>query len=224
MSIQNRSGFRMTSDRSAGRAYSSPLRDRQRKETRRLIVEAVASLVAEGGLHAFSMQDVAARAGVSYASVYRHFPSREALLEGTYEWASEMMSSEARFRPTRLEDLPEWVSQALPLFEAHPEVTQTVLALMGTMAVQPPARRRRDEMIGRLVREDAPALPPCRSRQVAAVLRFLGGSHAWATLRQRFGLDARETEAALRWALETLIRDVRCAGAAGEQCPEAPAP
>lgn len=200
----------MAEDKAEGRPYSSPLRDRQREETRRLIVEAVAGLLAEGELHTFSVQDVADRAGVSYASVYRHFPTRESLLEGTYEWASEVVAPRAQLPPRTLEDLPDWIGGSLPLFEEHRELNQALLLLMGALNLQPPAQRHRDEMVEDLVREDAPGLARSRARQVAAVLRFLAGSQTWATLRHRFGLNADETAEALRWALEALIRDVRC--------------
>lgn len=206
----------MSGEHGDGRSYSSPLRDRQREETRRLIVEAVAALLAEGQIQTFSVQDVADRAGVSYASVYRHFPTREALLEGTYEWASEMIGAETTVRPGSLEDVPDWIGQSLPLFERYPDVSQALLVLMGALNLQPPARRARDEQLERLVREDAPGVSEDRVRPVAAVLRFLAGSHAWATLRQRFGLTPEEAEAAIRWALDVLIRDIRASEEGGE--------
>jgi AcrR family transcriptional regulator len=200
----------MSGDHGEGRTYSSPLREKQREETRRLIVEAVSALLAEGEIHTFSVQDVADRAGVSYASVYRHFPTREALLEGTYEWASEVIAAEVgETRPGRLEDLPDWIGHSLPLFERYPDVSQALLVLMGALNLQPLARRTRDELLEELVRRDAPGLSPERIRPVAAVLRLLAGSHAWATLRQRFGLTPDEAATALRWSLDVLVREVR---------------
>lgn len=44
------------------------------------IVEATAALVAEGGLAGFSMDEVARRAGVGKATIYRHWRSRGELL------------------------------------------------------------------------------------------------------------------------------------------------
>jgi AcrR family transcriptional regulator len=202
--------LRMPGDHGEGRTYSSPLRDKQREETRRLIVEAVAGLLAEGAIHTLSVQEVADRAGVSYASVYRHFPTREALLEGTYEWASEVIAGEiGEARPGHVEDLPDWIGHSLPHFERYPDVSQALLVLMGALNLQPPARRARDELLEDLVRRDAPGLSPDRVRPVAAVLRFLAGSHAWATLRQRFGLTPEEAATALRWAVDVLVREVR---------------
>jgi AcrR family transcriptional regulator len=211
---------RMTGSHEEGRNYSSPLRERQREATRRLIVEAVAGLVAEGEIHTFSAQDVADRAGVSYASVYRHFPTREALLRGTYEWANEVITGEVGTTvPRRLEDVPDWIGRSLPQFERYPEVSQALLILMGALNLQPPARQARDDLLEDLVRRDVPELAADRVRPVAAVLRFLAGSHAWATLRQRFGLAPEEAALALRWALDALIRELRAEqdGAGGSE-------
>ncbi len=60
---------------------AAQLRPRQALHERvaRAIVEAAASVLAERGEQA-SMTDVAAAAGVARATVYRYFPSREALL------------------------------------------------------------------------------------------------------------------------------------------------
>jgi AcrR family transcriptional regulator len=49
-------------------------------ERRDAILQATTELVAEGGLDGFSMDDVAARAGVGKATIYRHWRSRGDLL------------------------------------------------------------------------------------------------------------------------------------------------
>jgi AcrR family transcriptional regulator len=46
---------------------------------RERILEAAANLIGHGGLHTFSMEDVAVSAGVSRATVYRLFPTKAAL-------------------------------------------------------------------------------------------------------------------------------------------------
>jgi AcrR family transcriptional regulator len=202
----------------AGRRYSSPLRERQREETRRTIVESVAALVAEGAIHTFTVQDVARRAGISYATVYRHFPTRESLLEGTYEWANELARLRSPSSPTRLEELPAWIERSMPIFEEGREISRAVLVIMGALNIQPPSRRERDRAVEGLVRAELPGFGADRVRQAAAVLRLLAGSDAWATLRDRFGLDEADTAAALTWALEALIRDLR--REQGDRAPE----
>ncbi|MTI85136.1 MAG: TetR/AcrR family transcriptional regulator [Firmicutes bacterium] len=191
------------------RPYSSPLRDRQKETTRNLIMEAVASLVADGRIHTFSMQDVAGRAGIAYASVYRHFKTREALLEELYEWASEMIRSKMPPAPRTIDEIPTWIEKSIPVFEQYADINQAIVTTWAALNINPESRRRRDNIINKLVSECAPHLPPEYARQTAAVIRYLASNQGWATLRQRFGLDAADTAAALNWALHALIREVK---------------
>jgi AcrR family transcriptional regulator len=69
----------------------APQRGRPRSEkARRATLEAAAELLLEKGLTAVSMDAVAARAGVSKATIYRWWPTKETLaLDALYhEWAS----------------------------------------------------------------------------------------------------------------------------------------
>jgi AcrR family transcriptional regulator len=62
------------------RAYNSTLRKEVEAETLRRIVAATVELHAEKGAMATSHADIAERAGVAVPTVYKHFPSRGALL------------------------------------------------------------------------------------------------------------------------------------------------
>lgn len=57
------------------RKYSMKSRSRTIDATRRRILDATVQLHNEQGVSATSMQDIADRAGVALATVYRHFPS-----------------------------------------------------------------------------------------------------------------------------------------------------
>ena len=59
------------------------LRDSHKRTTRNRIVRAVADLVAEAHPAAVSVPAVAKRAGVGVATVYRYFPTKEALLDAS---------------------------------------------------------------------------------------------------------------------------------------------
>lgn len=205
----------MSEEKPEVRSYSSPLRSRQQESTRRVIMEAVAHLVAEGRIHTFSVQDVAERAGISYASVYRHFPTREALLEGMYEWASAMTAAEMPSAPQTLDGIPTWLEASIPVFEQHAVVSQAVLTLLSAANINPESQRRRDETIDGVIADSVPHLPLEFARRAGAVVRYLAGSQGWATLRRRFGLSSEDTTAALTWALGVLIREInQCEAAA----------
>nr|WP_307727956.1 TetR/AcrR family transcriptional regulator [Massilia terrae] len=62
------------------RPYDNTTRKTAQAETTRRIIEAAIALHAERGGMATTHADIAARSGVSVATVYKHFPSRESLL------------------------------------------------------------------------------------------------------------------------------------------------
>jgi AcrR family transcriptional regulator len=199
----------MNKDKSETRSYSSSLRSSQKDFTRSLIMKAVASLVAEGRIHTFSVQDVAHRAEISYASVYNHFPTRESLLLEMYEWASEMAGAQMPPVPRTIDEIPRWVEKSIPVFEEHAVVTQATVTALAALNIHPQSKQRRDSAIKKMVAEGVPGLSPQAARRAAAIIRYLAGSHSWAVLRQQFGLDAADTAAALTWALQVLIRDLK---------------
>ena len=66
--------------------YVSNLRDRQKAETRDQILGAVGRLAQGGNLEDLSFAEVAKEAGVGERTVYRHFPTREALMGAFWAW------------------------------------------------------------------------------------------------------------------------------------------
>jgi AcrR family transcriptional regulator len=56
------------------------LKDRQRQERERLVLDAAEELLAEKGYHEMSIDEIAARVGVSKGTVYLHFSSKEELV------------------------------------------------------------------------------------------------------------------------------------------------
>ena len=68
------------------------LRDRFRKETSRTVLAAAEQVFAEEGLHAASMSKIAERAGVAVGTIYRHFPSKQALGNAVYQrWKGQLL-------------------------------------------------------------------------------------------------------------------------------------
>ena len=69
------------------RTYNSRLRQEQAEATRERILAAMADLLqTEGRVELVTNRAVAAAAGVTEVTVYRHFPSRDVLLRGLWEW------------------------------------------------------------------------------------------------------------------------------------------
>jgi glycosyltransferase involved in cell wall biosynthesis len=66
--------------------YVSNLRDRQKAETHDQILGAVGRKLEGGNLEDLSFAEIAAEAGVGERTVYRHFPTREALMGAFWAW------------------------------------------------------------------------------------------------------------------------------------------
>ncbi len=59
---------------------TTTLRSRQKSDRRSQLLSAAEQLIAERGFLAVRLEDIGAAAGVSGPAIYRHFPSKEALL------------------------------------------------------------------------------------------------------------------------------------------------
>lgn len=70
----------------------APVQERSRQTVSR-ILEAAAEIADELGADAVTTRSVADRAGVSYPSLYRFFPDREAILEGLLEKLTEELDA-----------------------------------------------------------------------------------------------------------------------------------
>ena len=86
---------------------------------RELVLEAAADLFAARGFHAVGMDDIGEAAGISGPGVYRHFPSKQALLETLLDRTMDRMLDTAR----GIEDLAT-------LIDAHVDLVVSDRALI----------------------------------------------------------------------------------------------
>ena len=63
-------------------------------DLRRVLIDAALQLVGEGGAEAVSVREAARRAGVSPGAPFRHFPSRDALMQAAAEEAQRRFRAE----------------------------------------------------------------------------------------------------------------------------------
>ena len=79
------------------------LRDRQRAETRELILKAVGHQLEQGPLEDLSFAEIAKDAKVGERTVYRYFPTKEALLGAFWAWMQNQVAAplEAKLKTPR---------------------------------------------------------------------------------------------------------------------------
>jgi AcrR family transcriptional regulator len=201
------------------------LRDRLNERTRELIVDALVAQLGEKGAFEFSFFEVARRAGVSVRTVYRHFPTREALFEAMSARINERIGF--REYPTSIDGMKQLSRLLFPAFDANADL---ILAQMQTnlgRQVRSHARRERLGAMQRLIEAEAPHLDPYRRRALAGVMGCLLSADIWKRLRDELDVDGAAAGQATAWALgvlhEALVRENEAAARSALPSPAVPA-
>ena len=98
---------------STTRPYESPLRAEQLEQTRLRILEATADVLADEEVEEVTVPLVAMRARVSVRTVYRHFPTKEALFDAFGEWGEEHLRLAVLSYPETLDEIREMAPRAI---------------------------------------------------------------------------------------------------------------
>ncbi len=186
---------------------ASTLREAHRADTRRRILEALGELLVEEHPATLSMPAVARRAGVSVATVYRYFPSKEALIEGGSEIADQFL--ELGGPPATVDDLEAFLRHSARSFAAWSALVQAQMASPLGREI----RRRRLPRSLAAVR-DALAIAgvdptsPDGDRLVRLITTFTS-SVAILDLVERQEMLPDQVAAELTWAVQALVRATR---------------
>jgi AcrR family transcriptional regulator len=190
------------------------LRNQARDETHRKIFDATVRVVVEQGVHAFTLNNVAQVAGIAARTLYRHFPTREALIEGLAATMEEGPSG----TPLPVPPVSEWeavLSKTFDQFSAQAERVRIVHAAAVALQHRIPARHTRTLQFQKRVAEAFPHLPPAVRSDAANLLRSLLSSSNWLVLTVEHGMSPPAAKRAVTWALRTLLLDLSARNAAG---------
>jgi AcrR family transcriptional regulator len=105
-------------------SYDSPLRREQAEQTRSRIVDAAVELVV-GGAEGLTMQEVAKSAGVALRTVFRHFPTRDDLLDAVWLVLLARMGDAPDLET--LDDLTRFVPELVDRYGAMEEQIRGVM-------------------------------------------------------------------------------------------------
>lgn len=191
------------------RPYNSALRKDAEAETIRRIVAATVQLHAEKGSVATTHADIAERAGVSVPTVYKHFPTRNALLPACIgevsKEAPEIDPADIMAAPdigTRLHRLTQAMYDRYRYFHPWLRWTAVDAPLMPEIAEATTAGEKQLEMLVRTVLADSVAkeIP----EDVLALVQVLLDYPAWQRLNQLLATPEEVSRAAVH-ALQLII-------------------
>jgi AcrR family transcriptional regulator len=178
------------------------LREEHKAATRERILRAVTQLLAEHHPAALSVPAVAARSGVSVPTIYRYFPTKEALLD-----AAAMFGLESRWLgiAVDLSAIDRWVEQTWgALQKALPMVKAQHMSPLGQEMRRRRGEHRRNEVRASLraagVDPDSEA-----GRRLEALVSLLISSSAFLQLHDTQGVPPEQAMAYASWAISELL-------------------
>jgi len=114
-------------------ATARPMRADARRNCEKLLAEAAAAF-AERGADDVSLEEIARRAGVGIGTLYRHFPTRQALLECVYRDQVELLARRADELATSGapgDALAEWLGAMVAWGATKRSMSAALLATIG---------------------------------------------------------------------------------------------
>jgi AcrR family transcriptional regulator len=197
---------------SDSRPYTSTLRERQVAQTRELILDAVTTLLADRRADEVATRDIAAAAGVSERTVYRHFPDRDSLLDGLSRRLPPLADMPS-FEAGGLDELAPTSRRLMELLDEH-YVTARAEAVFNA----DPRRFAADTQdntreMRALIARELPDLGEREQLRIAAVIRCLVSTQAWLRMREEFGVPGTESGPVVAWVIDTIIKELRAGSA-----------
>lgn len=180
------------------------LRDRHRQTTRQRILDAVHEVLAEESPATLSIPRVAARAGTSLRTVYRYFPTKEALVDAASR-SMEATTHGAAGTVRRVDDLAGYLRVVWGAFAEN----------VGSVRAQhltPAGRELRMARLPRgragveaVLREEGVDLPPADLDRLTDIGVLLVSSTVFLELTERLGHDVDEAARLAAWTTAAVI-------------------
>jgi AcrR family transcriptional regulator len=189
------------------RRYSSALRESQAEITERRIMEAMAAIVAESGAESVTQASVAKRAKVAERTLYRHYPTKDALWEAFLQWVSEQVG--LGVFPQDEQDLLSTVPEMFARFDEHEQLMRNCLSSRAWSEIwirdRQGLRRSVEEAIARCTE----GADPAKVNLLGAVMQLLFSGLAWKSLKEHWGLTGPEAAEAVTMTIRLLFAELR---------------
>ena len=200
-------------------APASGFHARLKSATREAILEGVERLMAHGGLDELTFAQVAQAAGVAERTVYRHFPTKEALLQAFWLHVQKRLGLEPSVR-----SFADYLATRPATFARMDEREPMMRAVMSSAQARQ-ARRgilpERQAGIRRVVADAVGELPEPQFTELCALVHLLGSVPTWHALKDIWDLEAAQSGRLVARAITTLVEAAKADAASSTAPPEA---
>ncbi len=180
------------------------LRADQRAATERRIVAAVADLITHEHPATITVPDVARRAGLGVATVYRYFPNKEALLDAAVPVGNERTWQALADRPSAFADAAAIVRQSFAELADHLDLARNQLLSPTGRAMRKRRARRKRALLARAA-SDAGLPDDEATQRLLVLIELLVSAPVLIELLDQHGHDPETAAAHVGWAVEALI-------------------
>ena len=184
---------------------SVALRDEQRELTRRTILGAVIDLVAHGALDELSVPAVSRQSGVSLATIYRYFPTKDDLLAAAAAEPSRRALDAAAPRRPGDDDFAAFQRAMWNDFSHNLPLLRHQLTSEAGRSMRETRLARSRELLSDYVRSQGVHPHGAEGQRLIAMLLLVSGSLGLVELHDRQGLGIDEAIDVSLWATRALI-------------------
>jgi AcrR family transcriptional regulator len=196
---------------SAKRAYNSPLREAQAEVTRKRILDAVGRMMSQPGMPELTFSAIATEAEVAERTIYRHFPTKEAILEAFWHHINAELG---------MAHYPESVDEILAVMPGVYEGYDKRASLIRAHLSNPAGREmrlqvvpRRQEAYRKILAQELEGADARTVRNAYCVIQLLFSARAWDSISENWGLSGKQAAEACSWAIRILLKEIQRAKA-----------
>jgi hypothetical protein len=182
---------------------TKPIRHAHRELTEARILDAALDLLRRQDLEALTIADIAAEAGVTERTVYRHFVTREDLLKALWPHLQRRVGSSGF--PTTATDVVALPPRLFANFDREEGGMRGSVYSTAGRDLRLAVNEERKAAFVSCVRDARPDLEGDALIRLAAVVQLLDSAFAWVVMKDFWGLDGAEAGRAASEAIAVLL-------------------
>jgi len=184
---------------------SVSLQEERTATTRARILDAVAELIIEEHPATLSVPAVAERAGVSLRTVYRYFPTKQALIDGIADLGNDQTAAQFPSDAVTFADMREYIPHLWAEVQSTRGLIKAQHATPLGQEVAKSRAERRIRIIQRVMGDEGVELPPDDHRRLVALIALLTSRETLFELTDVLDLSVDEAANVAVWALEVIV-------------------
>ena len=195
-------------ERTATRPYRSKLRARHAGDTRSAILDA-AVRVAARGIATLTIPDIADEAGISVPTIYRHFSTKQQLLDELYPHLERRAGRGALVVPTTIEELRAGLLRILEQLDSFDDLARAAMASPAAEEARARSMPRRIGLVRAMVDTIEPPLGVESKERVTRLLVVLTSSTSLRTWRDHLAVGAEQVASEIESVVRAVIEAER---------------